>query len=52
MPTLSDSRRKKIQARLRKAENARKRAGKIAKKARNAKAGRAPVKSGAHPRRK
>jgi hypothetical protein len=37
MPTLSDSRRKKIQARQRKAENARKREAKIAKKARNAK---------------
>jgi len=38
MPTLSDSRRKNIQARQRKAENAKKRAGKIAKKVRNAKA--------------
>jgi hypothetical protein len=38
MPTLSDSRRKKIQARQRKAENARKRAAKIAKRERNAKA--------------
>jgi hypothetical protein len=38
MPTLSDSHRKKIQARQRKAENARKRAGKIAKKQRKAKA--------------
>ena len=37
MPTLSDSRRKKTQARQRKAENAKKRAGKIAKKERNAK---------------
>ncbi len=37
MPTLSDNRRKKIQARQRKAENARKREAKIAKKARNAK---------------
>jgi len=37
MPTLSDSRRKKIQARQRKAENAKKREGKIAKKERNAK---------------
>ncbi len=37
MPTLSDSRRKKIQARQRKEENARKREEKIAKKARNAK---------------
>ncbi len=39
MPTLSDSRRKKIQARQRKAENAKKREAKIAKKARNSKAG-------------
>lgn len=38
MPTMSDSRRKKIQARQRKAENAKKREGKLAKKARNAKA--------------
>lgn len=37
MPTLSDSRRKKIQARQRKEENARKREEKIAKRARNAK---------------
>jgi hypothetical protein len=37
MPTLSDSRRKKIQARQRKAENAKKRLAKIDKKARNAK---------------
>lgn len=35
MPTMSDSRRKKIQARQRKAENALKRAAKIAKKERN-----------------
>jgi hypothetical protein len=41
MPTLSDSRRKKIQARQRKAENARKRAAKIAKRERNAKAAKA-----------
>lgn len=39
MPTLSDSRRKKIQARQRKTENAKKREAKIAKKARNSKAG-------------
>jgi hypothetical protein len=38
---LSDSRRKKIQARQRKAENARKRAAKIAKRERNAKAAKA-----------
>ena len=38
MPMLSDSRRKKIQARQRKVENARKRAAKIAKRERNAKA--------------
>jgi len=38
MPMLSDSRRKKIQARQRKAENARKRAAKVAKRERNAKA--------------
>ena len=37
MPTLSDSRRKKIQARQRKAENAKKREAKMAKKQRNAK---------------
>lgn len=36
MPTMSDSRRKKIQARQRKAENAKKREAKIAKKERNA----------------
>jgi hypothetical protein len=35
MPTLSDSRRKKIQARQRKANNALKRAAKIAKRQRN-----------------
>jgi hypothetical protein len=39
MPTMSDSRRKKIQARQRKAENAKKREAKITKKERNAKAG-------------
>jgi hypothetical protein len=39
MPNLSDSRRKKIQARQRKAENTKKREAKIAKKDRNAKAG-------------
>jgi len=38
MATLSDSRRKKIQARQRKTDNAKKRAAKIAKKERNAKA--------------
>lgn len=38
MPTMTDSRRKKIQARQRKAENAKKREGKIAKKERNTKA--------------
>ena len=37
MPNMADSRRKKIQARQRKAENAKKRAAKIAKKARNGK---------------
>lgn len=37
MPTLSDSRRKKIQAKQRKADNARKRAAKIAKRERNGK---------------
>jgi hypothetical protein len=36
MPTMTDSRRKKIQARQRKAENARKRVAKIAKRERNA----------------
>jgi hypothetical protein len=41
MPTLSDSRRKKIQARQRKAENAKKRAAKIAKRERNGKPARA-----------
>ena len=35
MPTMSDLRRRKIQARQRKAENAQKRNAKIAKKARN-----------------
>lgn len=35
MPTMSNARRKKIQIRQRKAENALKRAAKIAKKARN-----------------
>lgn len=39
MPTMSNARRKKIQARQRKVENAAKRLAKIAKKARNAKAG-------------
>jgi hypothetical protein len=38
MPTLSDNRRKKIQARQRKAENTKKREAKIAKKERNARA--------------
>lgn len=37
MPTMSDNRRKKIQARQRKAENALKRTAKVAKKTRNAK---------------
>jgi hypothetical protein len=37
MPTLTDSRRKKIQARQRKEENAKKRAAKIAKRERNGK---------------
>ena len=37
MPTMSDSARKKIQARQRKAENAKKREAKIAKKVRNEK---------------
>lgn len=36
MPTMSNSRRKAIQAKQRKAENAAKRAAKIAKKERNA----------------
>ncbi len=36
MPTMSNSRRKKIQARQRKADNALKREAKVAKKARNA----------------
>lgn len=40
MPTMSDSRRKKIQARQRKAENAKKRVAKVAKRERNAKAAR------------
>lgn len=35
MPTMSNARRKKIQARQRKAENAKKRDAKIAKKVRN-----------------
>jgi len=35
MPTMSDSRRKRIQAKQRKAENAKKRAAKVAKRARN-----------------
>jgi hypothetical protein len=39
MPTLSDSARKKIQARQRKAENTLKREAKIAKKERNSKTG-------------
>lgn len=37
MPTMSNLRRRKIQARQRKLENAEKRAAKIAKKANNAK---------------
>ena len=36
MPKMSDSRRKKIQARQRKLENAKKRAARIAKRERNA----------------
>ena len=40
MPTMTDLRRKKIQARQRKAENAKKRAAKVAKRARNADAAR------------
>lgn len=39
MPTLSDSRRKRIQARQKKALNALKRAAKIAKRERNSAAG-------------
>ena len=39
MPKMSNARRKKIQARQRKRENEVSRAAKIAKKARNAKAG-------------
>lgn len=39
MPTMSDMRRRKIQARQKKAENARKRDAKIEKKERNKKAG-------------
>jgi phage-related minor tail protein len=38
MPKMSDQRRKRIQAKLRKIENASSRAAKIAKKARNGKA--------------
>ena len=38
MPMMSDSARKKIQAKQRKAENAKKRAAKLAKRERNAKA--------------
>jgi len=41
MPTMTDLRRKKIQARQRKAENAKKRAAKVAKRERNADAARA-----------
>jgi hypothetical protein len=41
MPKMSDARRKSIQAKQRKAENARKRTAKIAKRARNAKPARA-----------
>ena len=37
MPTMADARRKKIQARQRKLENATRRAAKIAKKVRNSK---------------
>lgn len=37
MPTMSNLRRRKIQARQRKVENAEKRAAKVAKKERNAK---------------
>ena len=39
MPKMSDSRRKRIQAKQRKAENAKKREAKVAKKVRNAKKG-------------
>lgn len=38
MPTMSDNRRKRIQARQRKADNLRRRTAKIAKKARNTRA--------------
>ena len=41
MPMMSDLARKKIQAKQRKAENAKKRAAKIAKRERNAKAAKA-----------
>ena len=47
MPTLSDSVRKKIQARQRKAENTLKREAKIAKKERNSKPGAAAKKPAA-----
>lgn len=39
MPKMSDSRRKAIQAKQRKATNAQKRAAKVAKRERNAKSG-------------
>ncbi len=39
MPTMSDSRRKRIQAKQRKAENAKKRAAKVAKRDRNGNGG-------------
>ncbi len=39
MPTMSDSRRKRIQAKQRKAENAKKRAAKVAKRDRTARSG-------------
>jgi hypothetical protein len=37
MPTMTNTRRKRIQAKQRQADNARKRAAKVAKKARNSK---------------
>jgi hypothetical protein len=46
MPTMSDSRRKKIQARQRKAENAIKRTAKLAKKERNGQKKKAGARKG------
>lgn len=49
MPQMTDARRKRIQARQRKAENALKRAARIAKRQRNSAGARAGTKSATTP---